>query len=135
MFVKDGQDYSQEDIKEVYSRFGFVESANLIDFDNFVLVLENWFCQTGAIGFTSDREMRERMGMTEESKNGFLQIIKAFFYNWNFTYSSNLIENGKQEYQDFENSILDMDTQGQFRIGKNSLRIKYSEYGRKSGIF
>ena len=79
-------------------------------------MMEEWFIFIGAYKFTSDKIQRDRWCMTEDEWKGFHQIIKAFFYEWNFQESSKLIEEGKELYQDLESSILDLSTKGRFYL-------------------
>lgn len=97
-------------VNDYYNR----TKSNELDFDMFMTMMEDWFAFTGAIKFTTDKIMRSKTAMTEEAKNGFHQIIKAFFCQGQFQIASTLIELGKNGYQDIENSILDMNTKGKF---------------------
>ena len=117
MYGRDGVDYTADDINWVHARLSeFYDKSkdNLVDFDNFLTVVENWFIYTGAVKFTSDNNMRELTAMTEDTCRGFHQIVKAMFYENQFQIASELIEGGKEVYQDIENSILDMNTKGKF---------------------
>lgn len=87
---------------------------NVVDFDIFLNMMEDWFIFIGAVKFLSDKEHRSIVSMTEDEWKGFHEIIKSLFYENNFQVACNLIEEGKEKYQDMEASILDMNVDGKF---------------------
>jgi hypothetical protein len=97
-------------IGEYYDR----SHNNLLDFDAFISMMEDWFVFIGATKFISDKSMRESTSMTLEVWEGFHLIVKALFYEEQFQIAANYIEEGKELYQDLENSILDLNTKGKF---------------------
>ena len=76
--------------------------------------MEDWFVFTGATKFISDKRMHDSTSMTSEACEGFHQIIKALFYESDFQAAAELINSGKEAYQDIENSILDLNSKGKF---------------------
>ena len=77
MYTRDGVDYTADDVNWVHSRVGeYYDRTNtgMIDFTAFLNMMEDWFIFTGAFKFTSDKNLKERVSMTEEEWKGFHEI-------------------------------------------------------------
>lgn len=109
-------EFKKSDMDAVYvkiDKFWEDTKSATINFDSFLVIVEKWFIQWGAFKFVTDKDLRVLNSMTDSMWRGFHKIIKAFFIN-NFMVTSQLIEEGKELYQDLENSILDMNISGKF---------------------